>query len=441
MEQFRLEDVTFPLLMKDIIEDKFSGILFLSQQQWRKGIIFKDGRLCAIQSNRTDELLGYMLVENGTITAEQNNASLEKARFERIKHGASLIELGYLTQQQLTDALKSQIEKRFLDIFIWNSGFVQEVPKTVSKNPELTFEELGFLLRKGITDIFNKSNVITSLMPYASVKPKPLKEELPKDISIDIETMEKLTIADIISKDTKSAVEIFALYCCGLITFEESKHKALIDKLSSILRDIRKKTPYELLGVNDDVSDETLKRAYIRLVKDNHPDSYAYASDVEIKDLANEIFTEIQRAYNEIQKERKGKPKVDKWVNDQLQAELIYQQATDETKAKNYETSIDLLRLCVKIAPEERVYNEALVNAMFMKLQASNGNSIEIKNTLRDCIKRFPDSDVFYLTLGWVLKREGSIKAVDAFRATLRINPKNAEASREIRLYQMRGKL
>jgi cytochrome c-type biogenesis protein CcmH/NrfG len=78
---------------------------------------------------------------------------------------------------------------------------------------------------------------------------------------------------------------------------------------------------------------------------------------------------------------------------------------------------------------------------MFMKLQATNGPTIEIKNAIRDSIKRFPQTDFYYLILGWVLKKEGSIKAVDAFRAALRINPKNVDASRELRLYRMRGKV
>ena len=441
MEQFRLEDITFPLLMKDIIEEKFSGILFLSLDQWRKGIIFKEGRLCAIQSNRTDEFMGYILVEKGYITNEQNIAALEKAQIDRIKHGASLISLGYLNEAQLTEALILQIEKRFLDIFEWQTGTVQEVPKTISKNPELTMDELKYLLRKGITERFNQSSVITALMPYAAVKPKPLTEDLPKGISIDIESIMKQTISDIILKDPKTAVDIFALYCSGLVTFEESKHKAMLDRLNGKLNEMKKKSPYELLGVDITVTDDALKKAYIRLVKENHPDSYAYAADVEVKDLSNEIFTEIQRSYSEIQKERQGKPKVDQWVDGQLKAELIYQQAVEEIKAKNYEKAMDLLKLCVKISPDEKVYNESFIKAMFMRLQANNGPTNEIKSALRDSIKRFPDTDYFYLILGWVLKKEGSIKAIDAFRIALRINPKNEDAKRELRLYEMRGKI
>jgi len=74
---FKLDDVTFPLLMKDTIDSQFTGIIFVSSGQWKKGLIFKDGLLCAIQSNKTEELLGNIMVSIGSITEEENNQSLE----------------------------------------------------------------------------------------------------------------------------------------------------------------------------------------------------------------------------------------------------------------------------------------------------------------------------------------------------------------------------
>ncbi|MDI9527012.1 MAG: hypothetical protein QM299_08365, partial [Pseudomonadota bacterium] len=65
---FRLEDITFPLLMRDTIDSQFTGIIFVSAEEWKKGLIFRDGILCAIQSNKTEELLGNVLVSLGYIT-------------------------------------------------------------------------------------------------------------------------------------------------------------------------------------------------------------------------------------------------------------------------------------------------------------------------------------------------------------------------------------
>lgn len=65
------------------------------------------------------------------------------------------------------------------------------------------------------------------------------------------------------------------------------------------------KSPYEVLGVSADASDEEIKKAYRALVRKYHPDKYR---DSDLADLATEKMKEVNAAYEEIQKMReKGK--------------------------------------------------------------------------------------------------------------------------------------
>lgn len=64
------------------------------------------------------------------------------------------------------------------------------------------------------------------------------------------------------------------------------------------------KTPYQILGVSPDASDEEIKRAYRDLARKYHPDKYV---DSDLADLAGEKMKEINAAYEEIQKMRSGK--------------------------------------------------------------------------------------------------------------------------------------
>lgn len=59
--------------------------------------------------------------------------------------------------------------------------------------------------------------------------------------------------------------------------------------------------PYEILGVNRNATDEEIKKAYRQLSRKYHPDANINNPN---KDQAEEKFKEIQRAYDQIMKEK-----------------------------------------------------------------------------------------------------------------------------------------
>ena len=63
--------------------------------------------------------------------------------------------------------------------------------------------------------------------------------------------------------------------------------------------------PYEILDIDHDVSDEAVKRAYRKLIRENHPDTLmAQGVPQEFIDLANAKMATINAAYDRIEKQR-----------------------------------------------------------------------------------------------------------------------------------------
>lgn len=432
---FRLEDITFPLLVKDTIDSLFTGIIFVSSDNWKKGLIFRDGVLCAVQSNKPEELLGHILVDMGSITEEENEESLARARIERRKQGVILLEMQKTTAEAIKLAVRQQFEKRFLDIFSWEAGTILKVTKdAIEKSPDISKNEFHRLVRRGIMEHTPFSTVISALSPHADAMPKKRGDDLPIDLGVTMDNFDQFKVSELLLLGQDPAKALLALYCTGLATFEESKHKALIDQLRKTLRTFKDQNPLQTLGVDETISDGGLKRAYIKLVKQHHPDTYAYADDPEVKRLANDVFTEIQKAYNTVMRIREGKPPEErKGIDESIQAEIIYDEGVEAIRRKDYGKALDCFRICTGMRPGERVFAEAYVRALFLRWQNTNrGTAVEVKSAIREAVQKFPSSDTLYLILGWVLKTEGSRKAPDAFRKALQINPNNAEAQREV---------
>lgn len=74
----------------------------------------------------------------------------------------------------------------------------------------------------------------------------------------------------------------------------------LLEALVQELVALRKRNPFQILGVSYDSSDQDVRTAFARLTKKYHPDRYSRYESREVRDQASEVYILIRDAYRRI---------------------------------------------------------------------------------------------------------------------------------------------
>jgi DnaJ like chaperone protein len=89
----------------------------------------------------------------------------------------------------------------------------------------------------------------------------------------------------------------------GFSEYQYERLKAI--HMGEVGRDEKASDPYQILGLERDVSDATIKKTYRKLIRENHPDTLiARGMPQEFIDVANEKMAAINAAYDLVEKER-----------------------------------------------------------------------------------------------------------------------------------------
>ena len=94
------------------------------------------------------------------------------------------------------------------------------------------------------------------------------------------------------------------------------------------------RNPYETLGVPPTSTDEEIKSAYIKLVKNFHPDKY---QDDPFYDVAEELMKEVNKAYSELMTNRSAYANCDSiYTNKKTSKKHAYNQPYQREQTQSY---------------------------------------------------------------------------------------------------------
>jgi hypothetical protein len=119
--QGRLEEEDFPDLIRELSQQKWTGVLRLDRDGERIGITVEDGRLVFASASNPDYRLGPRLLRRGVITLRQmEDAGRAMSPGKRL--GTVLVEKGFLDPKELVRGVVDQTRDIILLAFHWTTG-------------------------------------------------------------------------------------------------------------------------------------------------------------------------------------------------------------------------------------------------------------------------------------------------------------------------------
>lgn len=155
--------------------------------------------------------------------------------------------------------------------------------------------------------------------------------------------------------------------------------------------------PYQVLGISPSATDDEVKNAYRQLARKYHPDNYV---DNPLADLATEKMKEINEAYDEVQRRRRG--------GGQSQASQSYSQGYGQagynTRSYGGDSQLDDIRRMIQ-----------------------NGRLLEAEELLEGIPQQRRDGEWNYL-MGTIYYSKGWLdSALNYYTAACRLSPGNLE--------------
>ncbi len=139
-----LEDRNLGEVLFQLWQEAFNGIVVLDNRAVQRAVLLRDGHIAFAYSNDPDDRLGEVLLLRGTIDVQQLEMATRQMLQTKKKLGAVLIELGILAPEELTNALRTQVETIVWDSLNFRAGtyrvYVLEPEESVPGMVDLAIE-------------------------------------------------------------------------------------------------------------------------------------------------------------------------------------------------------------------------------------------------------------------------------------------------------------
>ena len=360
-----------------------ANIMDVTRGMLKRRIYFKKGWPVNVSSNSMNDVLGRVMLEEGIISKEAYEKSLEIMLKQKKRHGEVLISMGFISQKELDDCLALQMKKKIWKIFGWPNGNYKYflIKGGLPANLQLLPMNPALLIINGILNGYCQFEQVEALLKKFMDKPLTISPSKPykiEDLGLNIQESRFLAKFDGISK-TKEVINNSDLL----------HRKAELLTYGLIITDIISSKDEPVAGVADSV----------------------YKPEpTEAKEEAYEP---------------------EKKTN----AELIFQNGKTYLAKKDYEKAATSFEEAVRLNPDEAEYKAYLGWAIFNK---HPHDTVKAKGFLMESLSIDHDLYIAHLFLAKLYIREGLFKEAEGgLTAALRKNPFLPEARKELALIKI----
>jgi hypothetical protein len=114
--------------MARVRNERWSGVLALSQGEVSKGLYFLEGEIAFAASTVEEDRLGACLFRAGRLSEPQFRAAMREVEASGFPLGYVLVESRILSPQELAGALAAQVERIVLSVLRWTNGTLRREP-------------------------------------------------------------------------------------------------------------------------------------------------------------------------------------------------------------------------------------------------------------------------------------------------------------------------
>lgn len=462
MYKGNLKDYSLPRILLHLNIRRATGTLSITTPLFTKNIYVKDGNAIFASSSDKEDRLGNLLVKAGKISIEELNRSVRMLEATHNRHGAILVELGYLSPRDLLWAVKLQVKKIIFSLFRINEAAYEFKDNFLPTDEVIT---LKISTKKLIYEGVRKSDNFTMLkseIPSTDIIFSRWKDnvnilnELPlnnQDKTVFSLVNGKRTVKRVMEESQINSYDVlkilYILWLTGIIvinkTPEDNKETSAGDETQSkeIAEQKRKVDEFymkldsmdksELLGINEYSDSNEVKKKYYALAKEFHPDKIFNSKDYELKTRLTAIFDAATKAYNSLKDNARRKEYFDSKgsiprQNSDKTSTLIkeqYNTAVEDFKKGNYAGSAEKFQWLTQKDPKNPRYWSYLSIALSKMPRRLK----EAEQAIMKAIELEPFNSEHFSGLGFIYLKAGlKNRAQSQFEKALKLDPQNEKA-------------